>query len=133
MSLVKKLEKFSDIINKKAFAHLSTIEPNGFPHTTPVWFSMENNNFLVNTAVGRRKDRNMKQNPEVALSIQDPDNPYSYVSIQGTIIERTKNGADDHIDSLAKKYLNADKYPYRSPSEVRVVYKIKPTAIFGIK
>ncbi len=133
MTINQKLEKYSEIINKKAFAHLSTIEPNGFPHTTPVWFSMEDNNFLVNTAIGRRKDRNMKKNPEVALSIQDPENPYSYVGIQGTVIERTEDGADDHIDTLAKKYLNADTYPYRSPSEVRVIYKIKPITIFGIK
>lgn len=132
MTTEEKLNKFSDILNKKAFAHLSTIMPDGTPHNSPVWFNIENNIIQINTAIGRVKDNNMKKNSNVALSIQDPENPYSYVGIRGTVIERTEDGADEHIDSLAKKYLNADNYPYRSPTERRIIYKIKPISVFGI-
>ncbi|MHA2227176.1 MAG: PPOX class F420-dependent oxidoreductase [Candidatus Hodarchaeales archaeon] len=132
MTIEEKLSQFSNILSTKAFAHLSTIMPDGSPHTTPVWFSMENNIFIINTAIGRVKDWNMKKNPKVALSILDPLNPYSYIGVQGIVLERTENGADDHINSLSKKYLDADEYPYRSPNEVRIVYRIKPIAIYGM-
>lgn len=132
MTLEEKITQFSKILNKKAFAHLSTIMPDGSPQVTPVWFSIENNQILINTAVNRRKDKNMTKNPNVALSIQDPDNPYNYVGIRGVVVERALEGADKHINSLAKKYLGMDEYPYRSSNEMRVIYKIKPETISGI-
>ena len=68
----------------------------------------------------------MRRDRRVALSIQDPDNPYRYLAIQGDVVEITENGADAHIDALAKKYLGKERYPFRSPGEVRVIYKIRP-------
>jgi len=83
----------------------------------------------VNTARGRIKDRNMKQNALVALSIIDPDNPYAHVAVRGKIVHATEQGADANIDAMAKKYLGQDKYPFRQPGEVRVIYEIEPTSV----
>ena len=117
---------FGDLFQKKTFAHLATLMPDGSPQVTPVWCDYDNTHVLVNSARGRRKDKNMRARPQVALSIQDPDNPYRYVGIRGRVVEITEQGADEHIDRLARRYLGVDRYPYRRPGEVRVIYKILP-------
>ena len=123
-------EKYLPILTeKKALAQLATVMPDGSPQVTPVWFFYENGRFLVNTARGRIKDRNMKQNAHVALSIVDPDNPYAHVAVRGKIVKATEDGADANIDAMAKKYLGQDKYPFRQPGEVRVLYEIEPTSV----
>jgi PPOX class probable F420-dependent enzyme len=123
-------EKFMPVLTqKKAFANLATMMPDGTPQVTPVWFFYENGKFIVNTARGRVKDKNMSANPHVALSISDPDNPYAHVSLRGKIVRITEDGADDSIDALAKKYLDKDKYPFRQPGEKRVIYEIEPISI----
>jgi PPOX class probable F420-dependent enzyme len=115
-----------DLFKKKAFAHLATLMPSGKPHVTPVWIDYDGNYVVFNTAEGRQKDKNLQRDGRVALSIADPDNPYRYLQVQGHVAERTRNGADQHIDAMAKKYLGQDKYPYRQPGEVRVIYKVEP-------
>ena len=110
----------------KAFAHLGTLLPDGSPQVTPVWFDTEGDLIRVNSAKGRWKDRNMRRDGRVALAIMDPSNAYRYVQIRGRIERITENGADAHIDRLAKKYLGADTYPFRQPGEVRVIYTIRP-------
>ena len=117
---------FRDLFEKKAFGHLGTIMQDGTPQVTPVWCDFDGQYVRVNSAVGRVKDKNIRRNPNVAIELQDPDNPYRYVSVKGKVVEITLEGADDHIDSLAKKYLGKDKYPGRKPGEVRVMYKIRP-------
>jgi PPOX class probable F420-dependent enzyme len=120
-------EKYLDLFSgKKAFASLATVMPDGSPQVTPVWFDYEGGKIRVNTARGRVKDRNMTQNAKVALDIMDPENPYRHVQVRGTVVAVTEEGADAHIDSLAKKYMGVDKYPYRQPNEVRVIYTIDP-------
>jgi PPOX class probable F420-dependent enzyme len=81
---------------------------------------------IINTAEGRQKDKNLQRDKRVALSLMDPDNPYRYLEVRGKVVERTHKGADANIDALAKKYLGKDKYPFRQPNEVRVIYKIEP-------
>jgi len=125
-------EKYLNLFQKKAFAHLATIMNDGSPQVTPVWCDFDGKHILVNSAKGRIKDQNMRTHPAVALSIMDPDNPYRYLQIRGRVVEITEAGADNHIDRLAKKYLNLDAYPYRSPNEVRVIYKITPEKIGGM-
>ena len=121
--------QFRDLLEqKKAFAHLATIMPNGSPQVTPVWFDYTNGTIRVNTAKGRVKARNMKEGSAVALSILDPDNPYRYLQIRGRVRRATEEGASAHIDSLAKKYLGKDKYPFAQPGEVRLMYEIEPRA-----
>jgi PPOX class probable F420-dependent enzyme len=117
-------DQYKDLLQKKAFAHLGTIMKDGSPQVTPVWFDEDGTHIRVNSAKGRWKDKNMRNRPKVALSILDPENPYRYMQIRGTVVAVTENGADAHIDSLAKKYLDQDKYPFRQPGEERVIYKI---------
>ena len=119
-------EKFSDLLQKKAFANLGTLMPDGQPQVTPVWFDYDGTYFIVNTAKGRVKDRNMRRDPRVSLAIMDPENPYRYLEVRGRVAEITEDGAVAHIDKMAKKYLGVDKYPYAQPGEQRVLFKIAP-------
>ena len=121
---------FKDLLTTKiTFAHLATNMKDGTPQVTPVWFSFDGTNIVVNSAKGRVKDRNMRARREVALSILDPDNAYRYLQIIGKVVDITEQGADAHIDSLAKKYMGKDAYPFRTPGEVRVIYTIAPTKV----
>jgi PPOX class probable F420-dependent enzyme len=122
-------ETFRDLLMKKTFAHLATIMLDGSPQVTPVWFDFDGTHVRINSAKGRVKDKNMRRNGRVALAIQDPENPYRYLAVRGRVEEITEAGADAHIDSLAKKYLGQDRYPYRQPGEVRVIYRIRPERV----
>ena len=122
-------DKYRDLFSKRAFASLATLMPDGSPQVTPVWVDLEGDLVLVNTARARQKDKNMRCDPRVALAIIDPENPYRYLEIRGRVAEITEEGADAHIDKMAKKYLGADKYPYRQPSETRVIFKIQPERV----
>ena len=113
-----------DLFRKKAFANLATLMPNGSPQVTPVWVDYDGRHVLINTAEGRQKDKNLQRDGRVALSIMDPENPYRYLEVRGHVAQRTVEGADQHIDTMARKYLGQDKYPYRQAGEVRVLYKV---------
>jgi PPOX class probable F420-dependent enzyme len=122
-------ESFKDLLQKKAFANLATVNADGTPQVTPVWVDSDGTHIRFNTAKGRLKDKNLRRTPIVALTIMDPDNPYRYLQVKGRIAEVTESGADAHIDALAKKYIGQDKYPWRRPGEVRVTYKILPERV----
>src|SRR5512132_1213551 len=128
------LKKYADLLagNQKALANLGTVMPNGAPQVTPVWFDYDGKFFRVNSARGRVKDRNMRRNPAVALSIVDPANPYRYLGVRGRVVGITEQGGDAHIERLAKKYLGPDRYPDRQPGEVRVIYRIAPERVSGM-
>jgi PPOX class probable F420-dependent enzyme len=115
-----------ELFKKKAFANLATLMPDGDPQVTPVWVDYDGRYVVINTAENRQKDKNLSRDGRVSLSIMDPDNPYRYLEIRGKVVERTRDGADQHIDAMAKKYIDKDKYPFRQPGEVRVLYKIQP-------
>jgi PPOX class probable F420-dependent enzyme len=126
-------EKYLDLLQqKKAFASLATTMPDGSPQVTPVWFDYQDGLIRVNTAKGRVKARNMKTGVPVALAIMDPDNPYRYLQIRGRVGRVIEAGADQHIDSLAKKYLGKDTYPFAQPGEMRVMYEIEPASASGM-
>lgn len=118
-----------DLLQKKTFANLATVMSDGSPQVTPVWFDWDGSHIRVNSARGRVKDRNIRRSPRVALAILDPENPYRHLAIRGRVVDVTEQGADAHIDSLAKKYLGQDRYPGRKPGEVRVIYKIQPDKV----
>ena len=122
-------EAFKDLFVKVAFAQLATLMPDGSPQVTPVWLDYDGTHVRVNSAKGRVKDKNMRRDKRVALSIQDPENAYRYIAVRGEVVEITEQGADAHIDALAKKYLGKDRYPFRSAGEVRVIYKIRPDKV----
>ncbi|MDQ4072754.1 MAG: PPOX class F420-dependent oxidoreductase [Thermoproteota archaeon] len=124
----------SKLLKEKNFASFATVMPNGSPQVTPVWidYDEKEDSILVNTAKGRLKERNIHNNNKVALSVFDMDNPYEMVSIQGSIKDKSTDGADDHIDRLSKKYLGLDSYPFRSAGETRIILKIKPEKVFHL-
>lgn len=123
-------EAYSDLLStKKAFANLATLNADGTPQVTPVWFDWDGSRLRINTAKGRLTDKNLRRTPAVALSIMDPDNPYRYVQVKGRVAAVIESGADAHIDALSKKYLGQDRYPYRKPGEVRVIFTIAPDRV----
>jgi PPOX class probable F420-dependent enzyme len=122
-------ESYKDLFQKRAFANLATLMPDGRPQVSPVWCDLDGSHIRINSAKGRVKDKNMRRNKKVALSITDPDNPYRHLDVQGEVVEITERGADEHINALAKKYLGKDQYPFRQPGEVRVMYRIRPDKV----
>src|SRR5438309_11938540 len=97
-------EKYADLFQKRAFANLGTLMPDGRPQVTPVWVDFDGEHVIFNSAKGRQKDRNVRRDPRVSMAIIDPDNPYRYVEIRRRGVEITEDRVDDHINKLAKKY-----------------------------
>jgi PPOX class probable F420-dependent enzyme len=123
--MAKLSDPWKAALKKPIFVHLTTVMPDGSPQASPVWIDLDGDAILVNSAQGRVKDKNMRRDPRVALSAVDPDNPYTPLMLRGKVVEITSKGADAHIDSMAKKYLGKDTYPFRQPGEVRVLYRIE--------
>jgi PPOX class probable F420-dependent enzyme len=122
-------EDARDLLDEPTFAHFATMLPNGMPHVTPTWVDADDNyeHVLVNTARTRRKERNVRGNPNVGLSILDSDDPYRYLSLWGEVVELTEEGARDHIDKLAQEYMGVETYPsYEDDPGPRVIIRIEP-------
>ncbi|WP_254537285.1 PPOX class F420-dependent oxidoreductase [Halomarina litorea] len=120
-------EEFHDLFEKRTFAHFATLMPEGTPQVTPVWvgYDADAGQLLVNTARGRRKEKNVTRDPKVGVSIVDPDDPYRWVSVRGEVVEMTEEGAVEHIDQLARRYLDVEEYPYHDSDEgARVILRI---------
>jgi PPOX class probable F420-dependent enzyme len=113
----------------KNFGQVATLRADGSVALAPVWVDVEDGLPTINTAEGRAWPRHLERDPRVTLSVQNMDNPYEYVTIRGRVAERTHEGADEHIDKLAKKYLGQDTYPYRRPGEQRVIIRMAPEAV----
>ena len=103
-------QAYRDLFDKKSFAHVATVGADGAPQVTPVWIDQEGQYIRFNTARGRVKTQNLERSPKIALSVQDPENPYRYIQVRGRVVEVTEKGADAHIDALAKKYLGQDRF-----------------------
>lgn len=116
------------LLRRPIYAWATTMAPDGTPHNTVVWMDIDDQGAFFNTAVGRAKERHLRNDPRVSLNVMDPDNPYHYVTISGTASLETA-GAEETIDKLAKKYLNEDKYPMRRAGEVRVNVRVKPEKV----
>jgi PPOX class probable F420-dependent enzyme len=118
-----------DTLKKPVFVHLTTLMPDGSPQASPVWVDLDGKDIVINSAQGRVKDKNMRRDPRVCVSVTDPDNPYKSLMVRGRVVNITTQGADAHIDSMAKKYLGKDKYPFSKPGEVRVIYRIAAESV----
>jgi PPOX class probable F420-dependent enzyme len=115
---------------KPNFWQLATVNPDGSPTVTPVWVDVEDGHVIVNTAIGRRKERNVRRDPRVALSMFGVDDPHTWVEIRGRVVDFVEGApADRSIDALAKKYLGRETYPYRTPNERRVILRIEPSQV----
>ena len=120
---------YHDLINNnsQAFLYLGTLMADGSPQVTPVWFSVDGDLVLVNTAEGRVKDHNMKTRPRVAMTIQDPKERYRYIGIRGEVVGFTYEGANEHINMLSLRY---DGKPWTPrPGQRRIIFKIKPVHV----
>jgi PPOX class probable F420-dependent enzyme len=117
------------LFENKDFAHIATLNADGSPQNSAVWIGLDGDLVTFNTAEGRLKTKNVARDGRVAISVVNQENPYENVIIQGKVVEMTHDGADDDIDALAKRYLDADSYPFRQDGEVRVIVKIEPEKV----
>jgi PPOX class probable F420-dependent enzyme len=117
------------LFENKDFAHVATVNKDGSPQVSAVWIALDGDLVTFNTVEGRVKTDNMHRDERVAISITNQENPYENLIIQGKVVEMAHDGADDDIDALAKRYLDADSYPFRQPGEERVIVKIQPEKV----
>lgn len=117
------------LLEGKTFAHVATLMPDGAPQVSPVWIDVDDGTVVFNTAEGRLKPKNLRRDPRVAISVTNPENPYESLLIRGQATELTREGADDHIDALAKRYMGVDEYPLRQPGEERLIVRIQPEKV----
>jgi PPOX class probable F420-dependent enzyme len=122
-------DKARALIARPVLASLTTLGKDGSPQVTPLWIDQDGNDLIFNTAKGRVKERHMESDPRVAVSVVDPDDQYNVVALRGTVVDITTEGADEHIDALAKKYLGVDSYPMRQEGEVRVKVRVRTDRI----
>jgi PPOX class probable F420-dependent enzyme len=122
-----------ELVRGRNFAHIGTLRADGSVQVSPTWVDVQDGRVALNTAEGRAWPRNLERDPRITLEVQNFENPYEYVEIRGRVAERTHEGADEHIDLLAKKYLDVDKYPMRQPGEQRVIIRVEPdyVKVFG--
>ena len=117
------------LLGGRQFAHVATLMPDGSPQVSPVWIDEQDGLVVFNTAEGRIKPKNARRDPRVAISITAAENPYEVLYLRGRVVEMTHEGADEHIDALAKRYLGVDEYPARQPGEQRVIVKVEPERV----
>jgi PPOX class probable F420-dependent enzyme len=118
-----------EMLKAKNFCHVSTLRKDGSVHTAPVWVDVQDGRPVLNTAEGRAWPTNLERDPRVTLTVQNMENPYEYLEVRGTVAERTHDGADAHIDAMAKKYMDKDEYPLRQPGEQRVIIRVEPERV----
>jgi len=118
------------MLQGRNFAHLATVMPDGSPQVSVVWIDVDDDGtVLVNSAEGRTKTDNVRRDPRVALSVYDQENPYAQLMIRGRVVAMIHEGAKEHIDALAKKYLGADVYPWHQPDQQRVIMRIEVRSV----
>jgi PPOX class probable F420-dependent enzyme len=122
-------ERARRIIEGPNFASLATLMPDGSPHVSTIWIDHDGDDVVFNTAEGRVKTANIRRDPRVAISVFERSDADEQVVIRGTIVEITRDGADDHIDKLAKKYLGVDDYPWRNPALPRLLFRVRPDRV----
>jgi len=115
-----------ELLRAKNFCHVATLRADGSIHGVPVWVDVEDGIPVVNSAEGRAWPTNLQRDPRVTLTVQNMENPYEYLEVRGQVAEITREGADEHIDALAKKYLDKDEYPFRRPDEQRIIIRVEP-------
>ncbi len=118
-----------ELFQKPALAHLATLMSDDTIQVTPVWIDFDGTYLLVNTLKGRQKALNMAKRPHVGLDIVDPANQWHWLSVRGQVVGITEEGANEHIDKMAKKYMGQDTYSFHRPGDVRVICKIQPDLV----
>jgi PPOX class probable F420-dependent enzyme len=119
-------DRAEKLLKAKNFCNVATLRADGTVHGVPVWVDVQDGQPVLNTAEGRAWPRNLERDPRVTLTVQNMENPYEYLEVRGRVAERTHEGADEHIDAMAKKYMGVDEYPLRQPGEQRVIIRVEP-------
>lgn len=122
-------ETFHDLFEKQTFAHVATLMGDDTPQVTPVWvdYDADRDRLLFNTVRGRLKERNLQRNPKVGVSMTDPEDPYRFLSVRGEVDAMVEDGAVDHIDELARRYLDVEEYPSKGNEDgARVIVEVRP-------
>jgi len=119
-----------DLLETDALGHLATVRANGTPHVTPLWVDHDGDTVLVNVRLDRVKAANMRERPDVAISIVDPRNPYRYLTITGRVVSWSEDGWQPHMNELSRRYMKLDRYPWFFPSERRAIFRIDPTHVY---
>ena len=122
-------ERARELVQDQNHAVVVTLRQDGSPHAVVVWVEAEGERLALNTAEGRDWLANVRRDPRIEVLVANRENPYEYATFRGRVEEDTHDGADDHIDRLAKKYLGQDSYPFRSPSEQRVRLLVAPEQV----
>jgi PPOX class probable F420-dependent enzyme len=119
-----------DIVKAKNFAHVAIPREDGTVQSVVVWADVDGDDRIVlNSAEGRAWPRNLRRAGNATVSVANAENPYEFVSVTGRLVDDTHDGADDTIDALAKKYLDADSYPFRREGEQRVTFLLEPERV----
>jgi PPOX class probable F420-dependent enzyme len=126
MAMAKIPDEYTDLLDKPVFWHIATFGPDGHLQSTPVWGGWDGSHFLFSLTKGRQKYENLVRNPTIALSGTDPDDPYRYLEIRGAVVRIDDDSSNEFIDSMAKKYMGLDSYPYHKPGDHRVVMVVEP-------
>jgi PPOX class probable F420-dependent enzyme len=119
-------ESHADLLEQPVLAHVATVGPHGEPQNNPVWFGWDGENLTFSQTTGRQKYRNVQDEPRVALSIVDASNPFRYLEIRGTVERIDPDPGNAFINSMAKKYMGEDIYPWHRPGGERVVLVVRP-------
>jgi PPOX class probable F420-dependent enzyme len=118
-----------ELLRARNFCNVATLSSDGSVHGVPAWVDVEDGRPVLNTAEGRAWPRNLERDPRLTLTVQNMENPYEYLEVRGRVAERTHEGADAHIDSLARKYMGVDEYPLRQPGEQRLIIRVEPEQV----
>ena len=122
-------ERVQALLRAKNFCHIATLTSSGAPHVVPVWVDTDGEHVVLNSADGRFWVRNAERDPRVTCTVMNMENPYEFVEVRGRVAEKTTDGADDHIDAMAKKYWGLDAYPSRRPGQQRVILRVAPERV----
>ena len=122
-------DQYRDLLDRPIVVSLATLMNDGSPQVQPVWCSYDGENILVNTEKDRQKYRNMSRRLAVTILAIDPDNVTRWLEVRGVVVGEIEEGANEHIDELARLYLGVDKYPYHQEGDVRVLFKIAPQRV----
>lgn len=118
-----------ELLEARNFCHVATLDNDGRPYVAVVWVDVNGEDVLLNSAEGRAWPEHLRRDPRLTLTVVNSENPYEYVTIRGRVVEMTHDGADEHIDKMAKKYFGVDEYPARAPGEVRVLIRVRPEKV----
>lgn len=118
-----------ELLSAVNFAHVSTTREDGTIHTVPIWVDVEGDNVVLNTETSRAWPRNLRRTGHTTVTVLNMENPYEYLTLTGHVAEETQDGALEHIDAMAKKYIGQDSYPFHQEGDVRVIFRIAPDRV----